>query len=347
MNEPDFYAVLGVDPDADPQTIRAAYRRAAREHHPDRGGSAQKFHQVQSAWDVLGSPDARAAYDRRRRTPGSARSADSPAPTEEGAGFTYTRSAAQKSSAQHAAETRTRRRGETRSASADQPPVYEPPLATPEPLNLTLTSQKIHGGFVSRGLFSGRGRHRRLRTAALLEKHVLSALPAARLFNDVALTAAGTGRRGRDRTPKSAVRVDHVLLCGPTVILVSSHEVPAGAASWDGHALRAAGKSITLPDLAAQAKQLRISLAEQLREEHGVTGSLETDWQHILLAADDGPFHPVVQAQGAGRRGPAPLAAGRAIGHLVNVLASSEKANLVDRRLMAALRSRLAAPEDG
>lgn len=343
MNEPDFYAVLGVDPDADPQTIRAAYRRAAREHHPDRGGSAQKFHQVQSAWDVLGSPDARAAYDRRRRTPGSARSADSPAPTEEGAGFTYTRSAAQKSSAQHAAETRTRRRGETRSASADQPPVYEPPLATPEPLNLTLTSQKIHGGFVSRGLFSGRGRHRRLRTAALLEKHVLSALPAARLFNDVALTAAGTGRRGRDRTPKSAVRVDHVLLCGPTVVLVSSHEVPAGAASWDGHALRAAGKSITLPDLAAQAKQLRISLAEQ----HGVTGSLETDWQHILLAADDGPFHPVVQAQGAGRRGPAPLAAGRAIGHLVNVLASSEKANLVDRRLMAALRSRLAAPEDG
>ncbi|WP_120006859.1 J domain-containing protein [Nesterenkonia muleiensis] len=347
MSEPDFYAVLGVAPDADPQSIRAAYRRAAREHHPDRGGSAQTFHQVQSAWDVLGSPEARADYDRRRRSPGSAPEPDSPADTGEGAGFTYSRSAASTGSAQNSAETRTRRRPETRSASADQPPVYKPPLSTPEPLNLTLTSQKIHGGFASRGLLSGRSRRRQLRTSALLEKHVLSALPAARLFNDVALTAPGTDRAGRSRIPKSAPRVDHVLLCGPALVLVSAQEVPAATASWDGRTLRAGGKSVTLPDLAAEATQLQTSLEQQLRSEPGERSVLETDWQHILLAADGDLFHPVVQAQGAGRRGPAPLAAGRAIGHLVNVLAASQKANLVDRHLMAALRTRLAAPEEG
>lgn len=345
MNQPDFYAVLGVAPDADPQTIRAAYRRAARQHHPDRGGSAQEFHQVQAAWDVLGSAEARADYDRRRRGTGSAPSADSPAPAEEGNGFTYSRSGTSRSAARRSAEARTRRRSSTRSPSADRPPAYQPPLSSPEPLNLTLTSQKIHGGFASRGLFSGRSRRRQLRASALLEKHVLSALPAARLFNDVALAAPEPGRSGRARPPKNAERVDHVLLCGSTLVLVSAQEVPGATASWDGRSLRTGGKNLALPDLASAAKRLRIGLARQLQTEAGVVGDLETDWQHVLLASDGDLFHPVVEPQGAGRQGPAPLAAGRAIGHLVNVLAESDRANLVDRNLMAALRTRLTTPE--
>lgn len=335
MTEPDFYAVLGVNPDADAPSIRTAYRRAAREHHPDRGGSAQQFHQIQTAWDILGSAESRADYDRRRRREtGSAPSADSPSTTGEGAGFTYSRSSASRSSANSSAKTRTPGQRETRSPSADQPPVYEPPLSTPEPLNLTLTSQKVHGGFTSRGLFSGRTKHRQMRTAELLEKHVLNALPAARLFNDVSL-----------ETTKKAERVDHVLLCGETLVLVSAQDVVAATASWDGRSLRAAGKVVTLPNLAAQAKTLETSLTQQLAESTPPK-SLGTDWQHILLAADGDLFQPVIQAQGAGRNGQVPLAAGRAIGHLVNVLAASAKANLVNRHIMAALRSRLAAPED-
>lgn len=345
MNEPDFYTVLGVAPDAEPQIIRAAYRRAAREHHPDRGGSAEKFHEVQAAWEILGSQEDRAAYDRRRRRSSSAPSAGSPAPTGEGTGFTYSRSEASRSAA-HRAETRTQRRSAARSASADQPPVYDPPLSEPEPLNLTLTSQKIHGSFASRGLFGGRAQRRQRRTSDLLEKHVLSALPAARLFNDVALAAPAPDRKGAVRVPKNAERVDHVLLCGTTLVLISGLEVPGATASWDGRALRAAGRRVALPDLAAAAKQLRLSLAHQLHARGEGAASLETDWQHILLASDGDLFHPVVEPQGTGRSGPVPLAAGRAIGHVTNVLSAGDRANLVNRSLMAALRSRIAAPEE-
>ncbi|GFZ82239.1 J domain-containing protein [Nesterenkonia alkaliphila] len=340
MSDPDFYAVLGVSPDAEPQAIRAAYRRAARQHHPDRGGSAEKFHQVQSAWEVLGSPESRAEYDRGRRHPGSAASAETPVPAGEGAGFTYSRSAQPRGT-----RTRTSQRQARRSPSADKPVAYEPPLSSPEPLNLTLTSQKVHGGFPAKGLFGGRSQRRQQRTAELLEKHVLSALPAARLFNSVSLAPAANPGKGRRRSGKAAA-VDHVLVCGPILLLVSALEVPGGTASWDGASLRTSGKSLPLPDLAASARQLRTSLTQQLQQEHGAAPAVETDWQHVLLAADGDLFHPVVEPQGAGRSGPVPLAAGRAIGHLVNVLAASERANLVERRLMAALRSRLAAPED-
>ncbi|RJN31803.1 J domain-containing protein [Nesterenkonia natronophila] len=341
MNEPDFYTVLGVASDAETQVIRAAYRRAAREHHPDRGGTAEQFHQIQAAWDVLGSPEGRAAYDSRRRRTGSAPSADSPAPTEEGTGFTYSRSETSRGAAHRSAETRTRSRSAARSPQADQPPVYVPPLSDPEPLNLMLTSQKVHGGFSSRGLFGGRALRRQRRTAELLEKHVLSALPAARLFNDVSLEAPTRDRKGTLQVPKGAERVDHVMLCGSTLVLLSGMEVPGATASWDGRALRTMGRRVALPDLATAAKKLRISLSQQLRAQPQQASAVETDWQHILIAADGDLFHPVVEPQGAARRAVTPLAAGRAIGHVVNVLSASGQANLVNRHLIAALRGRV------
>ncbi|OUD85146.1 Chaperone protein DnaJ [Clavibacter michiganensis subsp. michiganensis] len=58
------YEVLGVDPAADTATIRAAYRRLVRATHPDTGGQAHLFHAVQRAWELVGDPDDRAAYDR-------------------------------------------------------------------------------------------------------------------------------------------------------------------------------------------------------------------------------------------------------------------------------------------
>jgi len=65
------YEVLGVPATADEETLRRAYRRAARESHPDLGGDARRFRQVQLAWERIGTPSARRAYDVGSRGSGS------------------------------------------------------------------------------------------------------------------------------------------------------------------------------------------------------------------------------------------------------------------------------------
>ena len=66
-SELNLYAVLGVGRDATPDEIRGAYRRAARASHPDlHPGDAtaiERFKRVQVAYEVLGDPARRAAYD--------------------------------------------------------------------------------------------------------------------------------------------------------------------------------------------------------------------------------------------------------------------------------------------
>lgn len=58
------YEVLQVDPAADDETLRRAYRLRLRQTHPDTGGDAAVFVQVQRAWELVGTAEARAAYDR-------------------------------------------------------------------------------------------------------------------------------------------------------------------------------------------------------------------------------------------------------------------------------------------
>lgn len=64
-----YYARLNVSPDADAPTIAAAFRRAARQIHPDipRTGNADAFVALQAAYEVLSDPAKRAAYDRKGR----------------------------------------------------------------------------------------------------------------------------------------------------------------------------------------------------------------------------------------------------------------------------------------
>jgi Ca-activated chloride channel family protein len=71
--EKDYYAILGLTNTATPQEIKKAYRRLARRYHPDSGTEeedAAHFREIQEAYDVLGDPEQRAAYDRWREKEG-------------------------------------------------------------------------------------------------------------------------------------------------------------------------------------------------------------------------------------------------------------------------------------
>lgn len=59
------YEILEVDPSADEAELRRAYRLRLRQTHPDTGGDAAVFIQVQRAWELIGTAEGRAAYDRR------------------------------------------------------------------------------------------------------------------------------------------------------------------------------------------------------------------------------------------------------------------------------------------
>ena len=68
MNYKDYYKTLGVARDADEKTIKSAYRKLARKHHPDvNKGSAERFKEISEANNVLGDPEKRKQYDEMRR----------------------------------------------------------------------------------------------------------------------------------------------------------------------------------------------------------------------------------------------------------------------------------------
>jgi molecular chaperone DnaJ len=64
----DYYKVLGVAPEAAEKEITRAYRKLAKQYHPDANpGSEDRFKEISAAYDVLGDAEKRKEYDEVRR----------------------------------------------------------------------------------------------------------------------------------------------------------------------------------------------------------------------------------------------------------------------------------------
>lgn len=59
----DYYDILGISKNASAEDIKRAYRKKAVELHPDKGGDAEKFKEVNEAYQVLKDSTARSRYD--------------------------------------------------------------------------------------------------------------------------------------------------------------------------------------------------------------------------------------------------------------------------------------------
>lgn len=59
----DYYEILGVSRNASQDEIKQSYRRLAHQYHPDKGGDAEKFKEINEAYQVLSDPEKRKKYD--------------------------------------------------------------------------------------------------------------------------------------------------------------------------------------------------------------------------------------------------------------------------------------------
>ncbi len=68
MAKRDYYDILGVQRNANEKELKSAFRKLAKQHHPDAKpgdkGTDQKFKEINEAYDVLKDPQKKAAYDR-------------------------------------------------------------------------------------------------------------------------------------------------------------------------------------------------------------------------------------------------------------------------------------------
>jgi len=69
MNNENFYEVLGVSETATQDEIKKAYRKLAKENHPDAGGNEDVFKKISVAYDTVGDEQKRKQYDVQRKNP--------------------------------------------------------------------------------------------------------------------------------------------------------------------------------------------------------------------------------------------------------------------------------------
>lgn len=91
----NYYKILQVDPSAEPEVIKAAYKRLSLKYHPDSNPSPeakQRMYEINEAFEVLGDPGKRAQYDSTRlyQTPPVDRQEAASDPGETATGFPFT-----------------------------------------------------------------------------------------------------------------------------------------------------------------------------------------------------------------------------------------------------------------
>lgn len=65
--EKNPYQVLGVVETCENETLTAVYKQLAKKHHPDKGGSKERFQEISEAYEYLKNPENRERYDRKLR----------------------------------------------------------------------------------------------------------------------------------------------------------------------------------------------------------------------------------------------------------------------------------------
>ncbi|MCQ1945422.1 MULTISPECIES: J domain-containing protein [unclassified Arthrobacter] len=268
-SDPTLYEVLGLTRAASAVEIKTAYRKAARNAHPDQGGTSESFHRVTEAYRVLSDPRRKAAYDRRfgqgtdAGSTGAAAGSSSGSPSSRAAG---TGSAPERTT-----------------ADLDRPPVFVPDFSPKNPplIPLVLAGQQVHGaprrpGFFSRIGSNAAGRFEaENRTIHLLERELLEDYPAARLING--LHIPDTGPRGGN------LDVSHVLLGGYRMAVLGSLMASPGNYRWDGQHLLHRGREVSTLRLADAVRTLQSRFPEC-----NATGWL------VLHSPNGNPFEPIV-----------------------------------------------------
>ncbi|MCC9203628.1 J domain-containing protein [Arthrobacter sp. zg-Y769] len=274
-SDPTLYEVLGLPRSASAAEIKAAYRKAARNAHPDQGGSSERFHRVTEAYRILGDPQSKAVYDRKLNPGGPGTDAG----TAGTPGTTGGRTAA--GPAGRAAGTRSA--PERTAADLDRPPVFVPDFSPQNPplIPLALAGTQIHGtprrpGFFSRIGSNTAGRFdAENRTIRLLDRELLPEYPAARLVNGLHIPDAGPRGGNLD--------VGHVLLGGYRMAVLGSLMASPGNYRWDGRHLLHRGRETSTLRLADAVRTLQSRFPEC-----NVTGWL------VLHSPNGNPFEPIV-----------------------------------------------------
>ena len=259
------YDVLGLGPAATATEIKAAWRRAARLNHPDRGGSDEQFHLAAEAYEVLSDPARKAEYDRRLGRGGSedrhpARAAGTAAPAPGGPG----------GPAASPAEV------------LNRPPRFDPDFSPSRPpiMPLALAGRQVHGqprrpGVLQRMGAAGSRWEAEQLTVAFLEQVLLPDYPSARLISG--LRIPDTGPRG------GTLEVGHVVMGGYRMAVIDSAMASSGHYRWDGRQLRSTGRAPGLQHLPEAVRTLQARFPE-----FNVAGWL------VLHDPRRNPFEPVI-----------------------------------------------------